>query len=47
MNFGTSRVAFLPTLTNNISAVPIDITQTAQVVLFGLNYRFLGGPPRY
>jgi outer membrane immunogenic protein len=47
MNFGTSRVAFLPTVTNNISAVPIDITQTAQVVLFGLNYRFLGGPPRY
>ena len=46
MNFGTSQVTFLPTLTNN-STVPVDITQKTQVVLFGLNYRYLGGPPRY
>ena len=46
MNFGTSQVTFLPTLTNN-STVPVDITQKTQVVLFGLNYRCLGGPPRY
>ena len=46
MNFGISRVTFLPTVVN-VSAVPIDIKQTTQVVLFGLNYRFLGGSPRY
>ena len=46
MNFGTSRVTFLPTVVN-VSAIPVDIRQTAQTVLFGLNYRFLGGSPRY
>ncbi len=46
MNFGTSRVALLATLLPNVTA-PVDIKQSTQVVLFGLNYHFLGGPPRY
>jgi outer membrane immunogenic protein len=46
MNFGTSRVALLATLQAN-AAYPVDITQKAHVVLFGLNYRFFGGTPRY
>jgi outer membrane immunogenic protein len=46
MNFGTSRVAFLATMIPNLIA-PVDIKQSAQVVLFGLNYHFLGGTPRY
>jgi outer membrane immunogenic protein len=46
MNFGTSRVALLATIQPN-ATYPVDIAQKAHVVLFGLNYRFLGGPPRY
>jgi opacity protein-like surface antigen len=46
MNFGTSRVTLLATLQPN-TLFPIDIAQRAHVVLFGLNYHFLGGPPRY
>jgi outer membrane immunogenic protein len=46
MNFGTSRVALLATIQPN-ATYPVDITQKAHVVLFGLNYHFLGGPPRY
>jgi len=46
MDFGTSRVTLLATLQPN-TLVPVDIAQRAHVVLFGLNYHFLGGPPRY
>jgi len=46
MNFGTSRVSLLATLVPN-AYYPVDITQKAHVVLFGLNYHFLGGTPRY
>jgi outer membrane immunogenic protein len=46
MNFGTSRVALLSTVQPN-ATYPVDIKQKANVVLFGLNYHFLGGAPRY
>jgi outer membrane immunogenic protein len=46
MRFGTSRVTLLSTLLPN-TYYPVDIKQSAQVVLFGLNYHFLGGTPRY
>jgi outer membrane immunogenic protein len=46
MDFGTQRVIFLPALIPG-PAFPIDIRQTVSMVLFGINYRFFGGAPRF
>lgn len=42
LHFGTKQVTLLSTLTGK--ALPIDITQNVNMVLFGINYRFFGGP---
>ena len=42
MHFGTKRVTLLGSLTPQI--FPLDITQNVNMVLFGINYRFFGGP---
>ena len=43
MHFGTQRVTFLSTLLGT-KTFPVDITQNVNMVLFGINYRFFGGP---
>jgi outer membrane immunogenic protein len=43
LHFGTNRVTLLSTLTPG-ETFPIDITQNVNMVLFGINYRFFGGP---
>jgi outer membrane immunogenic protein len=45
MSFRTSRVTLLPTLDE--PSGPIDVGQRVNMVLFGINYRFWGGGPRY
>jgi outer membrane immunogenic protein len=46
MDFGTSRVTFLSALFPG-PAFPVDIRQKVNMVLFGINYRFYGGAPRF
>jgi outer membrane immunogenic protein len=46
MSFGTSRVGLLPALVPG-PTIPIDIGQRVNMVLFGINYRFWGGGPRF
>ena len=43
MHFGTKQAPLLSTLTRG-EIFPLDITQNVNVVLFGINYRFFGGP---
>jgi outer membrane immunogenic protein len=43
LHFGTNQVTLLSTLTPG-KTFPIDITQNVNMVLFGINYRFYGGP---
>jgi outer membrane immunogenic protein len=45
MSFRTSRVTLLPTL--DLPAGPIDVGQRVNMVVFGINYRFWGGGPKY
>jgi outer membrane immunogenic protein len=52
MNFGTKRVTFLSVLpptqgAQTFQTFPIDIAQNVNMVLFGINYRFYGGPPEF
>jgi outer membrane immunogenic protein len=46
MDFGTSRVTFLEAVFPG-PAFPIDIRQSVNMVLFGINYRFFSGAPRF
>jgi outer membrane immunogenic protein len=46
MSFGSSRVMLLPALVTS-APIPIDVTQRANVVLFGINYRFWSAGPRF
>ena len=46
MSFRTSRVSLLPVLLSG-GPIPIDVGQRVNMVLFGINYRFWGGGPRY
>jgi outer membrane immunogenic protein len=51
MSFGTSRVMLVPTVAPPILPIlpggPIDVAQRANVVLFGINYRFWSTNPRF
>jgi outer membrane immunogenic protein len=49
MDFGTSQVTFLPALPPLVPgpAFPLGIRQSINMVLFGINYRFFGGGPRF
>ena len=44
MNFGTTSVIFRSATAPGLT-FPLDIRQSVNVVLFGLNYRFYGGAP--
>ena len=46
MSFRTSRVSLLPVLLSG-GPIPIDVGQRVNMVLFGINYRFWGGGPKY
>ena len=46
MSFRTSRVTLLPVLLSG-GPIPIDVGQRVNMVVFGINYRFWGGGPRY
>jgi outer membrane immunogenic protein len=46
MHFGTKQAPLFSTLTSN-KTYPLDITQNVNMVLFGINYRFLGGGPQF
>jgi opacity protein-like surface antigen len=46
MDFGTSRVTLASNLVSGRTH-PLDISQKVSLVLFGINYRFWGGGPRY
>jgi outer membrane immunogenic protein len=43
MHFGTKQAPLLSTVTPG-EIFPLDITQNVNMVLFGINYRFFGGP---
>jgi outer membrane immunogenic protein len=46
LHFGTKRVTFLTSVTENTSGgqtFPVDVSQNVNTVLFGINYRFFGG----
>jgi outer membrane immunogenic protein len=45
MSFRTSRVSLLPAL--DVPSGAIDVSQRVNMVLFGINYRFWGGGPRF
>jgi outer membrane immunogenic protein len=44
LDFGTSRVTYTSTVVPGLR-FPLDIRQSVNVVLFGLNYRFYSGAP--
>jgi outer membrane immunogenic protein len=46
MSFGSSRVMLLPVLVPS-APIPIDVTQRANIVLFGINYRFWSAGPGF
>jgi outer membrane immunogenic protein len=46
MSFRTSRVSLLPVLLSG-GPIPIDVGQSVNMVVFGINYRFWGGGPKY
>jgi len=48
MSFGTSRVMLLPAAVFvPVGPIPIDVTQRANIVLFGINYRFWSPGPKF
>jgi outer membrane immunogenic protein len=46
MSFGSSRVMLLPA-TVPVGPIPIDVAQRANIVLFGINYRFWSPGPKF
>jgi outer membrane immunogenic protein len=45
LHFGTKRVTFLASaLEVSFQTFPVDVSQNVNMVLFGINYRFFGGP---
>jgi opacity protein-like surface antigen len=49
VHLGTKQAPLLSVLTPAVGAqvFPIDISQSVNMVLFGINYRFFGGAPTY